>query len=109
MRALILVLSLSILFPALALPAFADDTLVWKSSEPTCKTIIRQYGTERDIDGYATIHRMADGTLYRRNCDFLGNPDAVMSDIGMPEYPTKASMGGAKHVKILPNGWIRLY
>jgi hypothetical protein len=114
MRALILALSLSLLFSALSLPARAGDTLVWQSAEPTCQTIIRKFGTEYRINGYATLHERATHALYYRQCDFLGNPDAAMSDIGIPtRYEDMVNTTGlpkqATHVKILPNGHIKLF
>lgn len=110
MRMIVLLALASVMIP---FHAAGEDTLTWKSQEPTCYTIIRQFGMERQISGYATIHRSADGILYRRDCDFLNHPDAAMSDIGMPlRYEDAVNTGGiheAKHAKFLKNGMLKLY
>ena len=96
----------------LASPTIAEDIVLQKSVEPTCYTVGHdQYGLPLNIPGYATVRRSTDGHVYERNCDFMGNPRAAMSDIGMPAdgFVNNASRGGATKVKILPNGHIKLY
>lgn len=98
----------------LASPAFADGVLLQKSIEPTCQAVGHdQFGIPIKINGYATVRRAADGSVYERDCDFMGNHLAAgLSDIGMPAdgFVNNASRAGTKleNAKILPNGMISL-
>jgi len=97
----------------LATPAFAEDTLLERSVDPTCQAVGHdKFGLPIKVDGYATVRRAADGNVYERDCDFMGDHLAGgLSDIGMPldGFPNNASKGGATHVKILANGYIKIY
>ena len=84
MRALVLLLALSTIFPALATPAFAGEVLASKSAEPTCATHYSNHWYNTPY-GFETYFRVPGHKgLFHRNCDYLGNPDAPMSDIAMP-------------------------
>ncbi len=104
-----ILMALSVLALACA-PAVAD-TLISKSPFPTCQTVYSDGST--GPKGYRTVYRRSDGSEYQRWCDFLRAPRAAMSDIGMPaDGSWPVNMGGAveaTHVKILPNGHIKLF
>jgi hypothetical protein len=109
MRTLVLTLAL-----LLASPAFADDMLLQRSIDPTCQAVgYDQFGLPIKVNGYATVRRSADGNVYERDCDFMGDHLAGgLSDIGMPVdgFPNNAGRGGTKleNAKVLPNGMISL-
>jgi hypothetical protein len=105
---------LSILLACVA-PAFADGILLQQSVDPTCRLEITRFGVTRTILGYATVRRADNGSVYERNCDFMGaQGSGSYSDIGMPvHYEDAVNMDGIRetrfeNARILPNGRIQL-
>lgn len=97
------------IFAASIVVAHAGDKLVWQGDKPTAYAIGPGGGP-----CYPTIHMtMKDGVahFYSRNIECFGRA-AGLSDIGVPIGEPLVNMTGireAHHVKILPNGHIKLY